>query len=380
MGKKIRNRKGLSQTLVNEEKKLEFRNNVKENLPVKGLHNLGNTCYFNAALQCLGRSPWLLELLAGDEPRESTLTKPNEGSVSTLCISLPPTKCVLTTQFKELISILKSNESSSVKMLSFSTISPGMLRNVFIERCPRFSGFRQHDSHELIRSLLDCIKQEELIRWKKGILLKLNINTKDVRDDVKESVRNWGKAASTATIVDRLFGGVLISTIECCCCGTIRPRFEPFLDLSLSVTETDLSKHNGCESVSRHHSKDASRCKQLRKKERKRKTQKQRKYQSFTHDSRSDQEHMNHNSSDSDTERNGDGDQSIDTFIAKCCADMDDKRLDNEDVSRHVKENHTECGNNSNDDDDNNNNEAKLTNPGKSNHLSLNLVIFMKHL
>ncbi|KAH8874687.1 Ubiquitin carboxyl-terminal hydrolase 16 [Schistosoma japonicum] len=248
-------------------------------------------------------------------------------------------------------------------MLSFSTISPGMLRNVFIERCPRFSGFRQHDSHELIRSLLDCIKHEELIRWKKGILLKLNINTKDVRDDVKESVRNWGKAASTATIVDRLFGGVLISTIECCCCGTIRPRFEPFLDLSLSVTETDLSKHNGCESVSRHHSKDASRCTQLRKKERKRKTQKQRKYQSFTHDSRSDQEHMNHNSSDSDTERNGDGDQSIDTFIAKCCADMDDKRLDNEDVSRHVKENHTECGNNSNDDDDNNNNEAKLTNP-----------------
>ncbi|KAK4468877.1 hypothetical protein MN116_008039 [Schistosoma mekongi] len=376
MGKKIRNRKGLSQTSVNEGKNLELRNNVKENLPVKGLHNLGNTCYFNAALQCLGRSPWLLELLAGDEPRESTLTKPNEvnnrglatsfqGSVSTLCISLPPTKCILTTQFKELISILKSNESS-IKMFSFNTISPGMLRNVFIERCPRFSGFRQHDSHELIRCLLDCIKQEELIRWKKGILLKLNINTKDVRDDVKESVRNWGKAASTATIVDRLFGGVLVSTIECCCCGTVRPRFEPFLDLSLSVTETDVSKHNRYESVSRHHSKDASHCKQLRKKERKRKTQKQRKYHSFTHDSQSDQEHLNHNSSDSDTERNGDGDQSKDTFIAKCCADVDDKRIENENVSLDVIKNHIECDNNSNDD----NIGANLTNQDESNHLS----------
>lgn len=53
-----------------------------------------------------------------------------------------------------------------------------MFRNVFVERCPRFSGFGQHDSHELIRALLDCLKQEELARWKKGILLKLNVNPK----------------------------------------------------------------------------------------------------------------------------------------------------------------------------------------------------------
>ncbi|CAH8538498.1 unnamed protein product [Schistosoma turkestanicum] len=321
MGKKNRNKRELRQTSVNVANKVDLRNNVKENVPIKGLHNLGNTCYLNAALQCLARSPWLLDLLIDDEPRESTLTKPDGDSVSTLCISLPPMKCTLTTQFKELICNMKPTEASSTKINSSNSISPGMFRNVFVERCPRFGGFRQHDSHELIRSLLDCLKQEELTRWKKGILLKLNVNPKDVRDDEKESIRNWGKAASIATAIDRLFGGILISTIECCCCGTIRPRFEPFLDLSLSVSETSVSKCNHSESMPERNSKGAYSAKQLRKKERKRKTPKQRKHQSFLRD---DVEHQSdQDCSDSDRHKSQHHNNlPVDSFIAKCCADV----------------------------------------------------------
>ncbi|CAH8602989.1 unnamed protein product [Schistosoma curassoni] len=323
MGKKNKNRRELYQTLDNSGDKVNFRNDVKETVPVKGLHNLGNTCYLNAALQCLARSPWLLNLLVVDEPRESTLTKPNGDSISTLCVSLPLMKCPLTSQFKELISVLKPGELSNSKMSSSNTISPGMFRNVFVERCPRFSGFGQHDSHELIRALLDCLKQEELARWKKGILLKLNVNPKDVRDDEKESIRNWGKAASIATTVDRLFGGILVSTLQCCCCGTVRPKFEPFLDLSLSVSQNNVSKRNTNEFVSKHHSKGASSSKQLRKKERKRKTQKQRKRQHFIHDHQSDQECLDQCSSDSDSRKTKQIEHSpLDTFVAMCCDDV----------------------------------------------------------
>ncbi|VDQ01650.1 unnamed protein product [Trichobilharzia regenti] len=220
--------------------------------PGHGLHNLGNTCYFNAGIQCLSRSPWLPELLFADEPRELTLTKPDG------------------------------------------------VRSIFIERCPRFGGFRQHDSHEFIRSLLDCMKQEELTRWKKGILLKLNVNPKDIRDDEREAVRSWGKSASVATIVDRLFGGVLISTLECCCCGTVRPRFEPFLDLSLSILETNVPRHRQNESTGKQFSKGMTSSKQLRKKERKRKTQRQRKRQNFVNDRDTDNECLNRCSSESE--------------------------------------------------------------------------------
>uniref|UniRef100_A0AA85J0S8 Ubiquitin carboxyl-terminal hydrolase n=1 Tax=Trichobilharzia regenti TaxID=157069 RepID=A0AA85J0S8_TRIRE len=300
MGKKNRNKRESRQYFIQDNSKTVVNKNSKDTVSVKGLHNLGNTCYFNAGIQCLSRSPWLPELLFADEPRELTLTKPDGDSVSSLSISLPPMKCTLTEHFKEISSVLRPIQTPNSKTCSAATLSPTLLRSIFIERCPRFGGFRQHDSHEFIRSLLDCMKQEELTRWKKGILLKLNVNPKDIRDDEREAVRSWGKSASVATIVDRLFGGVLISTLECCCCGTVRPRFEPFLDLSLSILETNVPRHRQNESTGKQFSKGMTSSKQLRKKERKRKTQRQRKRQNFVNDRDTDNECLNRCSSESE--------------------------------------------------------------------------------
>ncbi|OON20733.1 ubiquitinyl hydrolase 1, partial [Opisthorchis viverrini] len=63
----------------------------------------------------------------------------------------------------------------------------------------------------------------------------------NVSSEDRQLIRTWGRAASIATIVDRLFGGILISTLQCCVCGTIRTSFEPFLDLSLPITDAKAS-------------------------------------------------------------------------------------------------------------------------------------------
>ncbi|KAG5448190.1 Ubiquitin carboxyl-terminal hydrolase 16 [Clonorchis sinensis] len=205
---------------------------------VKGLHNLGNTCYLNSSLQCLSRSPYFLELLSSPPLSGATLKRPDGDSVRTLQICLPIMKAPITKRFTELCASLRDMRSDASGPCS---LNPASLRESILERYPRFSGFGQQDSHEILRALLDCLKQEELMRWRKGILEKLSIDVKNVSSEDRQLIRTWGRAASIATIVDRLFGGILISTLQCCVCGTIRTSFEPFLDLSLPITDAKAS-------------------------------------------------------------------------------------------------------------------------------------------
>lgn len=157
----------------------------------RGLTNLGNTCFFNSVLQ---------NLLAMQKLRDHFLQL--EESIGPLTVSLKKL-------FVEIYS------GSGVR----NVISPKAFFGCVCVKAPQFRGFQQHDSHELLRCLLDGLCTEESSARKR---------TKSLKED--------GTSTYVApTFVDAIFGGMLCSTVTCMECSHSSVVHEPFLDLSLPI-------------------------------------------------------------------------------------------------------------------------------------------------
>lgn len=120
---------------------------------IRGLSNLGNTCFFNSVVQ---------NLLAINSLREYFF-KLDESFGS---LSAAMRKFFLET----------CNEAGSKDV-----VNPRYLFGSLYAKAPQFKGYQQHDSHELLRCLLDGLSTEEL-SIKKGhhIFPGFNNNTFDI--------------------------------------------------------------------------------------------------------------------------------------------------------------------------------------------------------
>ena len=70
-----------------------------------------------------------------------------------------------------LLSFLKDMQSSGAK----SAVNPSHLFGQVCKKTPRFKGYQQQDSHELLRCLLDGMKTEEVKRAQAAILDEFKI-------------------------------------------------------------------------------------------------------------------------------------------------------------------------------------------------------------
>uniref|UniRef100_A0A8C7C6Z4 ubiquitinyl hydrolase 1 n=1 Tax=Oncorhynchus kisutch TaxID=8019 RepID=A0A8C7C6Z4_ONCKI len=154
---------------------------------------------------------------------------PAESNVGALTVTLPSPEPLTSAMFLFLHSVKESGKGPA---------NPKILFNQLCQKAPRFKGYQQQDSQELLHYLLDSMRVEETKRIKAGILKSFNNPTEKTADDeTKRQVKAYGKEGVTMNFVDRIFVGELTNTIMCEECEHISTVKEAFIDISLPVIE-----------------------------------------------------------------------------------------------------------------------------------------------
>ncbi|KAI0527778.1 hypothetical protein F5B22DRAFT_3774 [Xylaria bambusicola] len=194
-----------------------------------GLTNLGNTCYMNAALQCLRSVEELTKyFLVGEWEKE--LNKANvlahNGDVAAAYAHL----------LKE---VFKDPPPGAV--------APRQFKNVIGRHASQFSGYGQQDSQEFLGFLLDGL-QEDLSRVKNKPYIEKPDSTDEMIGD-PDAIRKMADKVWDITrkrddsIIADLFTGLYKSTLVCPVCDKVSITFDPFNNLTLQLPIANKWSH-----------------------------------------------------------------------------------------------------------------------------------------
>ena len=200
----------------------EIKNFLKQtsNHGLTGLKNLGNSSYLNSIIQCLSNTPELMYYYV------SGLFKKDIKVSETKKKGFVPGK--LSNEFSNLL--------GKMWIENKKIVNPQDIKYAICDINHMFNNNNQHDSSELLMSLLNSLHDEINRDKSKGSTSFYEPPKKENESDISASQRFWNlfKRKNNSIIVD-LFYGQLRNVTRCLSCGHNETTFEIFNILPIEI-------------------------------------------------------------------------------------------------------------------------------------------------
>jgi len=200
----------------------QLRHSVHSRLGRVGLHNLGNTCFMNSALQCLSHATPLTRHFLSQAFLQDLNPHNPLG-----------TRGKLAHAYDQVLRELYMGSSLAM--------SPTTLKVAIARFAPRFAGCSQHDATEFLAYLLDGL-HEDLNRIRKAPYVELP----DIDDRSDMSIAGaeaWnGHLRRNDSLVLQTFYGQFKSTCVCPQCNRVSVSFDAFNHVSLEIPQPQTNR------------------------------------------------------------------------------------------------------------------------------------------
>ena len=174
-----------------------------EDKPIRGLRNLGSTCFMNSVLQCLSHTLPLRQFYVSDEYKQFLN---NRGDLSDA--------------FKL---VMVDLWGTTLRYY----IAPRELKRQMGKVAPRFVGYSQQDAHEFMRFLLNELHEEINRASVEG---RKSPADNETLEEACARYLTWEDSR-----ISELFGGMLRSDVYCSVCCNQSTVYIPFLDIALPI-------------------------------------------------------------------------------------------------------------------------------------------------